>query len=395
MSSKTPSGSIAFAPGDIVGGRFRLERLLGEGGSSLVYVAEVVAPPTQGAIACEPVGAPGSLEVGRRVALKLIHPHLVRESQVARRFAREARILQRLVGDHLASFLDYGELPNGQLFMAQELVEGQSLDQLARGRPMPPERAMNILLQVCSALEVAHDAGVIHRDLKPLNVIVETRDGKDHARVLDFGMAKILRGELKHSMNVLTQQNMVFGTPEYVSPEQARGDEIDERSDIYSAGVMLYELITGTVPFQSNTPIATMTAHLVEQPEAPSRRAPEAPIPPALEGLVMHALAKRPGERYPGARAMAAALRSALADPSDTNSIHPPAAAPDPGLWDTDLALHMAESLRRTESQLERPTPPESDPSPPRVSRGLIWFGIGAALFGVLLGILMSLVGAL
>jgi serine/threonine protein kinase len=388
--------TTTFGPGDVIGGRFRLGRLLGEGGSSMVYVAEVVAPfPREPANSSPNIGS-RAITIGDRVALKLIHPHLARESQIARRFAREARILERLVGEHLASFLDYGELPDGQLFMAQELVEGASLDQVAGGRPLPPERAVTIMLQICTALEVAHDAGVIHRDLKPLNVIVQVRDGKDHARVLDFGMAKILRGELKQSMNALTQQNMVFGTPEYIAPEQARGDEVDERADIYSAGVILYELLTGSVPFQSNTPVATMTAHLLQPPEPPSRRAPRAPIPPALEELVLHALAKQPRERYPGARAMATALRSALDRPNDTDSIRPPTAAPDPGSWDTDLALHMTESLRPTETQLEPPEAPAADTeAPPPLNRGVLWFGIGAALLGVVLGILMSLVGAL
>ena len=394
MTDDAPPRRATFAVGDVLDGKYRLERLLGEGGSSVVYVAQVVAEPID-----EPTAASRAplVQRGDRVALKLIQPHLAHDSQISARFAREARILRRLAGDHVASLLDYGELANGQLFMAQKWVTGESLDQLAGGKPMPAVRAMKILLQVCTALEVAHEAGVIHRDLKPQNVIVDAREGKDHVHVLDFGMAKILRGELEESANALTQQNMVFGTPEYLSPEQARGDDVDERADIYSAGVILYELVTGTVPFRAKAPIATMTAHVLEQPEPPSRRAPGATIAPALEGLVMHALAKQPDERYPDARTMAAAIRSAIEHPRDTESIRPPSPAPDPGLWDTDLALHMAESVQPTQTQLE---PPERVPGTASaqplggVNRTMLLLGIAAALLGIALGILVSLVGA-
>jgi eukaryotic-like serine/threonine-protein kinase len=373
-------GSGNLRAGSVIGGRYRALEVLGEGASGVVYVAECLSERSEDP---EDRGSEPGPRPGERVALKVIHRHLVRDRQISQRFHREARILRKLRCDNLVSLLDTGEDESGVPYMAIELCEGEPLDRLARAGPMPIERAVEIIRQVCRALEVAHTAGVVHRDLKPGNVIIErTPEGKDRARVLDFGMAKALTSELSQSQSALTEQNMVFGTPEYMAPEQARGDEVDARCDVYAAGVMLYELITGKVPFQASTPIGTMTAHLVQEPAPPSSQAQAGAIPPALEAVVLHALAKRREDRYPSASALATALASALKRPADVASTAPPPSpapeADDIGTRDTELALDAGS-----------PAPPSLGPEP--TSRTWIVVAIVAALAGIAIGILFSL----
>lgn len=366
--------------------RYRLERALGDGASGIVYLAECVAPSQNGA----DDGAP-RVEPGQRVALKVIHRHLIRDRQVSRRFLREAKILGGLRGRHLVPLLDFGDDEDGYLFMALELVEGAPLDTLSKEGPLPVQRAVRIVQQICAALEVAHGAGIVHRDLKPGNVIVEQRDGEDHVRVLDFGMAKMLRGDATQSLTALTEQNMVFGTPEYMAPEQARGDDVDARCDVYAAGVILYELLTGAVPFDGPTAIGVMTAHLSQEPPPPSSRRSSDDITPALEAVVMHALAKRPVERYPSAAAMAEALEKALVRPRDVLSTAPPPSDEELGSRDTDHALAFAPT-QRFKVRVESAAPPASETT----GGGRTWLlvALGAALLGIALGVALSLAGS-
>ena len=395
-----PTSRPPLDPEHVVAGRYRIERVLGEGGSGAVYLAEALVDrvgSTDSGTAIDSV----AVAVHQRIALKVIHRHLVKDRQINRRFHREARILSRVRCQHLASLLDFGETEDGLLFMAQELVEGASLEERLQSGPLTAERAVTIAAQVCAALEEAHAAGVVHRDLKPSNVVIEPeRDGEARVRVLDFGMGKVIRGDPGESMNALTEQNMVFGTPEYMAPEQARGDQADERSDVYAVGVMLYEMLTGSVPFQSNTPIGMMTAHLMEEPEPPSSRAPQRSIAPALEAVVMHALAKAPGQRYPNAAALSMALRRALCRPEDVTSAAPPDAseAVDFATRPTEDALAVA-ALRQTEpAAMAVPSlAPETLPSAQsETTPGRLWLYVGltAALVGVALGVIMSLLGA-
>jgi serine/threonine-protein kinase len=194
---------------------------------------------------------------------------------------------------------------------------------LEKEGPLEIARGVEILLQVCDALKAAHAQGVIHRDLKPANVIL--REGK-HAVVVDFGMAKIVTGGATGT-TALTTHNMVFGTPEYMSPEQARGDELDARCDVYAVGVMLYQLLTGSVPFSGPTPLSVLTAHLTMDPTPPREKAPTRGISPSLEAVVMHALAKDPMKRYATAAALSAAVVHARAVPDDIAAVGPTAFA--------------------------------------------------------------------
>jgi len=303
--------SAELSPGEIVDQRYVLGSLLGRGASGTVYAAI-------------------DRDSGEDVAIKLIHRHLVTDRQIRQRFFREASILSRLRSEHLVALRAFGE-HTGLLYMALDLCRGASLEALIlQETAFTSERAVDVLLQIARALEDAHASGVIHRDLKPANVMIETTgDGRERVRVLDFGMSKVLKGEPPGATS-LTEKNMVFGTPEYMSPEQARGDDLDATCDIYAAGAILYELLTGKVPFSGPNPIATMTAHLVEPLELPSVRAPERSISKALETVVVCALGKHPRDRYPSARAFGDALEHAALHPDDTLSVRPSGQASRP-----------------------------------------------------------------
>jgi serine/threonine-protein kinase len=284
--------------------KFEIVGVLGEGGTGIVYDAVRIVE-------------------GDRIALKVIHQHLAGESQIRGRFAREAAILRRLEGAHLCPILDFGELSptshsaTGLLYLALRRIEGVTLDVLLKREGiLPVGRAVAIVLDVCEALREAHEQGVIHRDLKPGNILLE---GTDRAVVVDFGMAKIIMGT-GTGTTALTQHNMVFGTPEYMAPEQARGDDLDARCDVYATGIILYELLTGEVPFVEGTPLMVLTAHLTIPPRTPRARAPERDISPALEAVVMRAIAKDPAKRYPSAADFANAIRRAIAAPNDVET---------------------------------------------------------------------------
>ncbi|HEY8075579.1 MAG TPA: serine/threonine-protein kinase, partial [Labilithrix sp.] len=269
-----------MTPGAIVAGKYEVKGVLGEGGTGVVYDAV-------------------RKDDGVAVALKVVHSHLAGDKQIRGRFQREAAILRRLEGPHICPVLETGEVPGEDptksvLFMALPKVDGRSLEAAMKEGLLDVDRALDIMLEVCQALRSAHGQGVIHRDLKPANVILESAG---RVVVVDFGMAKIVTGAGTGTTN-LTAHNMLFGTPEYMSPEQARGDELDARCDVYAAGVMLYEMLTGTPPFSGATPLNVLTAQLTQEPDKPRTRAPDREITASLEAVVMHALAKDPRDRY-------------------------------------------------------------------------------------------------
>ncbi|HEX8790048.1 MAG TPA: serine/threonine-protein kinase [Polyangiaceae bacterium] len=366
-----------LSAGRKLGDKFEIVGVLGEGGTGIVYDARRLAE-------------------GDSVALKVIHQHLAGDPQIRGRFAREAAILRRLEGDGVCPVLEFGEIPDprregaGLLYMVLARVDGPALDAvLKRERLLPIDRIVRILLEVCDALGEAHAQGVIHRDLKPGNVLLRT-DGR--AVVVDFGMAKIMTGG-GTGTTALTQHNMVFGTPEYMAPEQARGDELDARCDVYAAGIILYELLVGSVPFSGPTPLNVLTAQMTETPSSPSTRAPDRGISRALEAVVLHAIAKDPGERYPTAGALAAAMTAAVAAPDDVEAVRPSTRV-HVRIDTTDAhALTLPSPLRLTNPSARAPAVASVRPSVPAASSSPWWIVVCvvAAVAGIALGAWLSM----
>jgi protein kinase-like protein/AAA ATPase-like protein/tetratricopeptide repeat protein len=258
--------------------------------------------------------------LGRTVAVKIIHPHLVGEENAAARFITEARATSRLNHPNSVGIIDFGKSPDGQLYLVMEYLRGRDLARVAyEDGLLSFRRIVDVLRQTLAALAEAHSQSIIHRDLKPENIILEpVRSGGDFVKVVDFGLAK-MRAETQQ--RGITSPGIVCGTPEYMSPEQARGDELDPRSDLYAVGVILYQLLTGRLPFDGESPTQVVLAHLTQAPKDPRSIAPDRRIPAQLVDVTLKALAKDARDRHQDADAFAAALAGALAEVEDRASL--------------------------------------------------------------------------
>ena len=276
-------------------GQFRIIERVGSGGMGAVYKAEQPS-------------------MDRLVAVKILHPKLASRKDLVSRFRREARAMSHLTHPNTVRVFLYGQLDDGSLYIVMEFLSGRNLAQVVRAEgPMSFERALPVMIQACGALEEAHRQGIVHRDLKPENIFLCTQGGiSDYAKVLDFGLAKVTEREMRPGSLVLTQEGMVFGTPEFMSPEQAQGKTLDPRSDIYSLGVILYELLTGKLPFSARVPMEFISLHVNAQPIPLRERAPTRSFPAGLQDAMDKALAKNPDHRYQTAAEFAAALRGIL-----------------------------------------------------------------------------------
>ncbi|MCP3819333.1 protein kinase [Streptomyces sp. A3M-1-3] len=281
-----------YAGGSVAGGRYQLRDLLGEGGMASVYLAYDSA-------------------LDRQVAIKTLHTELGREQSFRERFRREAQAVAKLSHTNIVSVFDTGEdtltesgsaAGSGSLmpYIVMEYVEGQPLGSVLQADirqygAMPADKALKVTGDVLAALETSHEMGLVHRDIKPGNVMMTKRGV---VKVMDFGIARAMQS----GVTSMTQTGMVVGTPQYLSPEQALGRGVDARSDLYSVGIMLFQLLTGRLPFDADSPLAIAYAHVQEEPVAPSTV--NRSVTPAMDALVARALRKNPNERFPTAAAM-------------------------------------------------------------------------------------------
>jgi eukaryotic-like serine/threonine-protein kinase len=295
LGGSTPSGqgkTNGTDPliGRVLGGRYRLVERLGQGGMGTVYRALHTL-------------------MDKRVAVKILRAELSSDSEAVARFHREARSASRLDHDHCIRVTDFGQSDDGQLFLVMELLDGESLGNVTRKGRVPPSRAAAIGAAIAEALAHAHEQGIIHRDLKPDNVFLARRGrakGRELVKVLDFGLAKLASDSALGPS--ITRDGTVFGTPEYMAPEQAEGEKLDGRTDVYALGIILYQLLCGDVPFRASSFVALLTKQVSDKPEPPSLKCPEAGIPHGLEEIVLRCLAKKPKDRYETAQELADAL---------------------------------------------------------------------------------------
>ena len=336
-------------------GRYRVLRKLGSGGMANVYLAE-------------------DGELGRQVAIKILNDRHAADDQFVERFRREAKNAAGLSHPNIVQIYDRGEA-EGTYYIAMEYLEGQTLKELAGVRgPLPVRDAIAYARQILAALRFAHRKGIVHRDIKPHNALIDD-DGR--LKVTDFGIARA------GPASQMTEAGSIIGTAQYLSPEQARGGPIDQRSDLYSVGVVLYELLTGTVPFTGDTPVEIAMKHLSSVPEPPSARRAEIPHP--LDQVVLRALAKDPDERYASAEEMDAELaRVAEGLPVSTETAEA-ATAVLAGAGVTDTAA-TAVVRRPAPPRTYAPPPSEYCYEPPQRRRRPVWPWLLALLLLVAAG---------
>lgn len=274
--------------GRVIDGKYVIEALIGAGGMGKVYRGR-------------------NTRTDSPVAIKTLLPDLLVDDTLTKRFEVEAKAASNLRHPNTIRIFDFGR-DGDVLFMVMELLDGQSLEQLLnRERPLPPARVLHVVREVCKSLEEAHRTGLIHRDIKPDNIFLNrVGDSDDHVKVLDFGVAKLKNKQYGEA--TLTQAGMIFGTPRYMSPEQARAFELDGRSDIYALGIIMYEALTGVPPFVADDPVGVLIKHVNEPPPTFAQANPNLPPMPELEAVVMRCIAKDPDERFDDVRNLTNAI---------------------------------------------------------------------------------------
>jgi serine/threonine-protein kinase len=345
--------------GTRVEGRYDVVALLGEGGMGQVYEVRHVS-------------------LDRPFAMKVLRRELARDAELASRFIDEARATASIHHPNVVQITDFGSLPDELPYFVMELLRGETLGRVIKaGGPIPAARAVRILEQIASALGAAHAAGIVHRDLKPENVfLVGGMAGgraSDDVRVVDFGAAKIV------GSSRVTRQGIVFGTPHYMSPEQASGQPVDHRCDVYALGIIMYEMFTGRVPFEADTYMGVLTQHMFVKPTPPSQVSPAARELGALEDVTLRCLAKKPEERYASMAELAAALTGAVRRRDDGGVDVMPRSHRDGGRASSPPRLALADELEPP--TLEEMRAPVDSLTPPK--RSTPWLAL--VVIGVVL----------
>ncbi|HXV33714.1 MAG TPA: protein kinase [Gaiellaceae bacterium] len=341
--------------GELIVGRYELEELVGEGGMSTVYRAYDTV-------------------LERRVAIKILHEHFSRDPEYVERFRREARAIARLAHPNVVTVIDRGEW-EGRQFIVFEHVAGENVKAvIVREGPLPVDRALSLACQIARALAFAHELGIVHRDVKPHNVLL---DGTGTAKVTDFGIARALDAD-----DGLTATGTVLGTGQYLSPEQANGERGDERSDQYSLGVVTFELLTGEVPYSGDNLMALALRHVKDPVPSVRRLRPE--VPECVDAVVARAMAKRPEDRFGSMETLAGALESCLAEALEKQAR---GREEDTGVLAASPPPPAPPAPRRAPARPSRPEPAHAQPTRPRRS--------GLRIAGVLLLAAVVLVGNL
>ncbi|HEY0705753.1 MAG TPA: serine/threonine-protein kinase, partial [Polyangia bacterium] len=335
--------------GAVLADRYEIIRRIGEGGMGAVYEGRHVV-------------------LRRQVAVKVLLEKFVEKTELVARLLQEARLASAIGHENIVDVTDFGTTADGRAFVVMEFLEGEALSALViREAPLAIERCLRIARQIVSALGAAHGKGIVHRDVKPENVFLLRRGEQDFVKVVDFGVSKAVRSrEDGAELLRLTRTGMVLGTPLYMSPEQARGNEdVDVRADVWAVGVLLYECLTGEVPFRANNYLGVISQVLTQEIQPPSRLRPELGIPPAVEAVVMRAMAKDRNERYQDMATLERDLDRLLAgDPNvgllEEPTPRPEAPAPPRARWHLMIAaivvigIGVSIALVRTEEEHRR-----------------------------------------
>jgi tRNA A-37 threonylcarbamoyl transferase component Bud32 len=370
ITTQNSSGVVGDLIGTTLLGRYRVIKKLGEGGMGTVYLGEHAT-------------------IGKKFAVKVLSYEYAHKDDLRERFLQEARAASMISQENVVEITDFGDTPDGSVFFIMEFLQGEDLsDTLKSEGRLPWSRAKPIMLQICRALAAAHDAGIIHRDMKPENCYRIARgSNEDFIKVLDFGIAKVT-SEDEGEGKGLTRTGMIFGTPEYMSPEQAQGARPDHRVDIYAVGVILYELLTGEVPFSADTFMGILTKHMFEVPRAPSSLVPEADIPLEVENIILKAMQKDRELRFASMREMAEAIEAVGTGAAAVHVVSENIARPSTG--------SMAFTGSRASTTVPGTMPPVAAAyeEPRKSNKGLI-FGIvgGLALVAAGIGAFMAFGG--
>ena len=340
-------------------GNYHLHQILGRGGMGTVYCGEHVY-------------------IAKKVAVKVLHPQFAKYEDAVKRFLREARAASSINHPNIVDVTDFGPMPDGGVYFVMEYLQGTSLEDLIDRRgALPLHRALNVANQMALALAAAHDKGIIHRDLKPDNVmlirkpgrrdlvkvvtddaggksttriVVEKEDEYDFVKILDFGIAKVLTPE--DSPPSQTLAGAVFGTPEYMSPEAARGNEVDHRADIYSCGVILYDMLCGRPPFEAEAAAEVLAMHINQEPPRPRDVSPYNEITEGAEKLILRAMAKDPDRRYQNLDEMRDDLRNCYGSVAFKRDHRTPGSAPQSYARRRGLTEELDDWLANDQSRL-------------------------------------------
>jgi serine/threonine protein kinase len=371
--------------GQVVGGRYHIVSLIGEGGMGIVYKAEQRLGSTL-----------------RKVAVKTLHAELSRDPSITARFHREVGTVAQLEHPNTVRVYDFGSTDDGTLYIAMEYLDGKALNRVIESDgALDPRRVGHIVRQIAGSLDEAHRQGIVHRDLKPENVLLIERAGeKDVVKLVDFGIAARTESAEREKEQKLTQQGMVLGTPPYMSPEQFTGKALDARSDVYSLGVMVYEMLTGQLPFQADTAWQWATHHMTSPPRSFDDTPGGGRIPEALRRTVLKALAKEPAERQSSAGQFYTEFVASVGSVTGVAlKASPPAPNKTEAMAQPPLAMAPTEGMAAAPAVSAIASPPVAlPPAPPREptsqNRGLIYglSGVGAALL-IAMGVVAAMSG--